>query len=144
MAEAPFIPSALPHSVEMPQGSAIAKSRSGKTGTDIRRTQKDEFAPDQEILVEPHRIVLQGSAAGVAPLPRDYGVVSASEAQALATAQKTGARAVSAAPRPADRPVYDTAGADMDFPARFIKLKIANEAVRAQLQSLESLMRDDG
>ena len=62
MAQAPFIPSAAPHSVEMPQGSAIAKSRSGSTGTDIRRAEQDHLAPDQAIQLEPHHIVLQGGA----------------------------------------------------------------------------------
>ena len=74
MAQAPFIPSAVPHSVEMPQGSAIAKSRSGSTGTDIRRAEQDHLAPDQAIQLEPHHIVLQGGAvatgaSGSAGLP---------------------------------------------------------------------------
>ena len=144
MAQVPFIPSAVPHSVEMPQGSGIAKSRSGSTGTDIRRAEQDQFAPDQAIQLEPHHIVLQGGAVAAGPVPRADDFVSASDAHALAGVQQVGKVAALGASKTPKRPVYGTAAADMDFPARFIKLKIANEAVRAQLQSLQSLMRDDG
>jgi hypothetical protein len=127
----------------MPQGSAIAKSRSGSTGTDIRRAEQDHLAPDQAIQLEPHHIVLQGGAVATGPVPRADNFVSASDAQALAGVQQANKVAALGASKTPKRPVYGTA-ADMDFPARFIKLKIANEAVRAQLQSLQSLMRDDG
>jgi hypothetical protein len=144
MAQAPFIPSAAPHSVEMPQGSAIAKSRSGSTGTDIRRAEQDHLAPDQAIQLEPHHIVLQGGAVATGPVPRVDDFVSASDAQALAGVQQANKVAALGGSKTPKRPINGTAAADMDFPARFIKLKIANEAVRAQLQSLQSLMRDDG
>ena len=58
MSEPQFIPSGVPHSVEMPEGSHVAKSKSGKAGTEVRRTEQDHFAQDQEIAVDANQIHL--------------------------------------------------------------------------------------
>jgi hypothetical protein len=37
--------------------------------------------------------------------------------------------------------VYDTEMSEMNFPARLIQLKVENDAVREQLESLQSMLQ---
>jgi hypothetical protein len=146
MSEPQFIPSGMPHSVEMPEGSHVAKSKSGKAGTEVRRSEQDHFAHDQEIEVAAHHIHLQASspaADNLAKVPRSDNIERAFKnlmPAAGAVVQKRDA------PRTSDdaqeQPVNDTEMPEMNFPARLIHLKVENDAVRAQLESLHSKMQE--
>jgi hypothetical protein len=149
MSDPQFIPNSRPHSVEMPDGSHVAKSKSGKAGTEVRRVEQDHFAQDQEIAVEDHHVVLTRSAADAEnriKVPRSENIERASKAlQPASGAAVPKKRAASAgrnaAGNAAAKPVYDVEMADMNFPARLIQLKVENDAVRVQLESLQSLMQ---
>ena len=148
MSEPQFLPSGVPHSVEMPEGSSVAKSRSATVGVDIRRTEQDRFASDQDIAVESHHIVLQASATearGAQQVFRNDQIERASKARAAgfvstAPGRQTAATDARAASR---KPVYDQDMAEMNFPARLIQLKIDNDAVREQLHLLDALLHAD-
>jgi hypothetical protein len=146
MSDPQFIPNSRPHSVEMPDGSHVAKSKSGKVGTEVRRTEQDHFAQDQEIAVEEHQVVLTRSAAtteNLVKVPRNENIERASRTlqptASAAAPRKNARRAGGNAP---GKPVYNVEMADMNFPARLIQLKVENDAVRAQLESLQSLMQN--
>jgi len=145
MSEPQFIPSGKPHSVEMPEGSHVAKSKSGKAGTEVRRTEQDHFAQDQEITVEAHHIHLQASIAAadnLVKVPRSDNIERASKAlnpASGAPGRKKSAPAAGAQAR--DMRVYDTEMSEMNFPARLIQLKVENDAVREQLESLQSMLQ---
>lgn len=141
-----FVPNGLPHSVEMPEGSSVAKSRSGQAGTDIRRTEPDQFANDKDIALESHHIVLQASAndpLNAANLPRHDQIERADPARSTTSVASSRAKVVRTTAPDTSKPIYDTVADDMNFPARLIQLKIDNDTVRAQLQALELLMLDD-
>ena len=146
MSEPQFIPSGIPHSVEMPEGSHVAKSKSGKAGTEVRRTEQDHYAQDQEIAVDAHQVILAASAAASdnkVKVPRSDKIERAS--RALNPASEAAARKTSASggtTGTGEQAVYDTEMPEMNFPARLIHLKLQNDAVREQLESLQSLMRD--
>ncbi len=143
MSEPQFIPSGVPHVVEMPEGSHVAKSKSGSAGTDIRRTEPDQFAADQDIVVDPHHILLQADAVAgenIVKLARSDAIERARPAIAPA-AQGVPAKAMSIDQGAHNHAAYDTEGQVMDFPARLIQLKIQNDVVREQLQVLENLMQ---
>ena len=142
MSEPQFIPSGMPHSVEMPEGSRVAKSKSGSAGTEVRRTEQDHFAQDQEIVVDANQIHLKASNAvadNLVKIPRSDNIERASKALKPGSAAK--GRNSSGTQTPG-RPVYDTEMPEMNFPARLIHLKVENAAVRAQLESLQSLLQD--
>jgi hypothetical protein len=149
MSEPQFIPSSIPHSVEMPEGSHVAKSKSGQAGTEVRRTEQDHFAQDQEIEVEAHQVLMATTAAAsenkVKLPPRD-NIERASKPLQPSSPSGSAARKKTT---PADngegneRPVYETEMPEMNFPARLIHLKLENDAVRAQLESLQSLLQKD-
>lgn len=144
MSEPQFIPSGMPHSVEMPEGSRVAKSKSGKAGTEVRRNEQDHFAHDQEIVVDANQVLLTTSAAAdnLVKVPRSDNIERASKALkpgSVAKGRKSAATAGSPAPEQA---VYDTEMPEMNFPARLIHLKVENDAVRAQLESLQSMLQD--
>lgn len=146
MSDPQFVPNGLPHSVEMPEGSSVAKSRSGQAGTDIRRTEPDQFANDKDLALESHHIVLQASAndaLSAANLPRHDQIERADPTLGSATAASAQATVAPVTAPDASKPIYDTPMADMNFPARLIQLKIDNDTVRAQLQALELLMLDN-
>lgn len=139
MTDPQFIPSGLPHSVEMPDGSSLAKSKSRKIGDDVRRTEENL----QEIPISADHVVLQARNMAVSQAPRNDGFQRATDAIAPWAGQEaTEAGEAPPAPRKA-KVLYDTAMVEMDFPARFIQLKIDNDRVRAELQVLESQLRDN-
>lgn len=138
MSEPQFIPSGLPHSVEMPEGSSVARSRSGTAGTDIRRTEQDRFASDQVIAVEAHHIVLKASATEA---QGTFKISRRDQIERASTIQK--APSVAETPASTGKPVYDQEMVEMNFPARLIQLKIDNDNVREQLQVLETLLLDE-
>ena len=142
MSEPQFIPSGMPHSVEMPEGSHVAKSKSGTAGTEVRRTEQDHFAQDQEIAVDANQIHLQANNAvadNLVKIPRSDNIERASKALKPGSVAK--GRNSSGTQTP-ERPVYETEMSEMNFPARLIHLKVENDAVRAQLESLQSLLQD--
>lgn len=146
MSEPQFIPSGVPHSVEMPEGSHVAKSKSGSVGTEVRRTEQDHFAHDQEIVVDANQVLLAGSMAAkdnMAKAPRSENIERASKALKPASGSKGLKKAASGADsQMPERPVYDTEMPEMNFPARLIHLKLENDAVRAQLETLQSMLQD--
>jgi hypothetical protein len=146
MSEPQFIPSGVPHSVEMPEGSHVAKSKSGKAGTEVRRTEQDHFAHDQEIAVDANQVLLTSTAGAtdnLAKVPRSENIERASKARNPGAVAKGRNTAYAAGdPQANGRPVYDTEMAEMNFPARLIHLKVENDAVRAQLESLQSMLQD--
>lgn len=149
MSEPQFIPSSIPHSVEMPEGSHVAKSRSGQAGTEVRRTEQDHFAQDQEIEVEAHQVLMATTAATsenkVKLPPRDNIERASKPLQPSSPSGSAGRKKTT----PADngdaneRPVYETEMPEMNFPARLIHLKLENDAVREQLETLQSLLQKD-
>lgn len=141
MSEPQFIPSGMPHSVEMPEGSRVAKSKSGSAGTEVRRTEQDHFAQDQEIVVDANQVLLSSSAAAdnLVKIPRSDNIERASKALKPGSVAK--GRNSSGTQTPG-RPVYDTEMPEMNFPARLIHLKVENDAVRAQLETLQSMLQD--
>ncbi len=145
MSEPQFIPSGVPHSVEMPEGSHVAKSKSGKAGTEVRRTEKDHFAQDQDIAVDAHQVLLTTSAVSdnLVKVPRSDNIERASKALNPASAAKARRRSITGSDDGGpERPVYDTEMPEMNFPARLIHLKVENDAVRAQLETLQTLLQD--
>jgi len=143
MSEPQFIPSAAPHSVEVAQGSHVAKSKSGNAGTEVRQNAHDKFAHDQEIQVEAHQIVLTARVAGgdnMAKVPRGDSIERASKAVEAGSGSERAVRARANAGAALQRPVYDTELQEMNFPARVIHLRVENDAVRAQLAELQSLI----
>lgn len=147
MSEPQFIPSSTPHSVEVAEGSHVAKSKSANVGTEVRQNVRDKFAHDHEIEVDAHQIVLTTSAAGMdnrVKVTRGDDIERASKAIKPSTApvsNRTG-QAAKAKAGGREHLVYDTEMQEMSFPARVIHLKQENDAVRAQLEDLQSLMGD--
>jgi len=143
MSDPQFIPSGKPHSVEVAEGSHVAQSKSGVVGTEVRQNIADRFAPGQEIEVDAHHIVLTASAGTpdhLVKVPRTDTIERASQPLPAASGNRsprTGGKTTRA------RPVYDVEVQEMDFPARLIHLKEENDAVRAQLEDLQSRMSDD-
>jgi len=145
MSEPQFIPSGKPHSVEMPEGSHVAKSKSGKVGTEVRRNEQDHFAQDQEIALDENQVILKGSAStdNLVKVPRSDNIERAAKALSPASAATARKKAALGANPPArELPVYDTEMPEMNFPARLIHLKVENDAVRAQLESLQSVLQN--
>lgn len=148
MSEPQFIPSSAPHSVEMSEGSSVAKSKSGKAGTEVRRTDQDHFAQDQEIVVDANQVVLTSSALNdnLAKAPRSENIERASKALSPSSGAKrpgtASAASATANAQTPDQTVYDTEMPEMNFPARLIHLKVENDAVRAQLETLQSMLQD--
>ena len=143
MSEPQFIPSGMPHSVEMPEGSRVAKSKSGKAGTEVRRTEQDHFAQDQEIAVDANQVLLTSSAVAdnLVKVPRSDNIERASKAFNPASGAKRRTTAATAGSPASEQAVYDTEMPEMNFPARLIHLKVENDAVRAQLESLQSMLQ---
>ena len=138
MTEPQFIPSGLPHAVEMPDGSSLAKSKSRKLENDVRRTEDAASEADQ-ILAD--QVILRASRVSGAQTPRADRFERASDAAERSAGRNVAVGGQSLSARPSSKAIYDTAMADMDFPARFIQLKIDNDKVRTQLQVLESELR---
>ena len=161
MSDPQFIPSGKPHSVEVAEGSHVAKSKSANVGTEVRQNVRDKFAQGQEIEVDAHHIVLTTSAAGadnMAKVPRGDSIERASQTIAASSTSERASKAIkpSASTNASrtetagngknaarERLVYDTEMQEMNFPARVIHLKVENDAVRAQLEDLQSLMGDN-
>ncbi len=147
MSEPQFIPSGKPHSVEVAEGSHVAMSKSGNVGPEVRQNVHDHMVQGQEIEVASHHIVLAASAAAAdnrVKVPRGDAIERASKGLGVSAQGGPNRRASADAKLPAvrQRPVYDTEVQEMSFPARVIHLKQENDAVRAQLQDLQSLMGD--
>lgn len=145
MSEPQFIPSGMPHSVEMPEGSHVAKSKSGSVGTEVRRTEQDHFAQDHEIAVDANQIHLQASnatAENLVKIPRSDNIERASKALQPASDAKGRKKTAKADAQAPKKVVYDTEMVEMNFPARLIQLKVENDAIREQLESLQSLLQD--
>jgi hypothetical protein len=145
MSEPQFIPSGVPHSVEMPEGSHVAKSKSGKAGTEVRRNEQDHFAHDQEIAVDANQVLLTSSAAtdNMVKVPRSDNIERASKTLNSTSGSPGSNESASVADAQArDTRVYDTEMSEMNFPARLIQLKVENDAVREQLESLQSMLQD--
>ena len=154
MSEPQFIPSSTPHSVEVAEGSHVAKSKSANVGTEVRQNAHDKFAHEQDIQVQAHQIMLNTSAAGADNMvkkPRADSIERASKALAPSGARERAVRGINAPASSSasgsantglalERPVYDTEIQEMNFPARVIHLRVENDAVRAQLADLQSLM----
>ncbi len=158
MSEPQFIPSGKPHSVEVAEGSHVAKSKSANVGTEVRQNVRDKFAQGQEIEVDAHQIVLTSSAAGadnMVKVPRGDAIERASQSIAASASSERASKAIKPSTAsgsnrtakagqeqtaPRERPVYETEMQEMNFPARVIHLKVENDAVRAQLEDLQSLM----
>jgi len=140
MADPQFIPSGLPHSVEMPDGSSLAKSKSRKLEDDVRRTEDAPTAAD-DIVAD--QVILQARGVGGLQTPRADGFERANVGSAPSMGQNLAAGEGTPAMQHGGKVIYDTAMADMNFPARFIQLKIDNDKLRAQLQVLESQLRDN-
>ena len=154
MTEAQFIPSSKPHSVEMPEGSHVAKSKSAHAGDDIRRNEHDEHAPVEVIEVSPNMLLLKNagnaSTENRIKLPDNSATelanrrVAASQSPAAGTAAgRDGAGSKAAVTDEDTSNRYTIEMQEMNFPARVIQLHIENENVREQLQALESLMNSD-
>jgi hypothetical protein len=146
MSEPQFIPSGKPHSVEVAEGSHVAMSKSGNVGPEVRQNVHDHLVQGQEIEVGSDQIVLAASATASDDrfkVPRSDGIERASKGLG-GSAQGSPNRSVTGldTPTPRQRLVYDTEVQEMSFPARLIHLKQENDAVRAQLQDLQSLMGD--
>lgn len=125
----------------------MAMSKSGSVGPEVRQNVNDHMTQGQEIELESHRIVLAATAAASdnrVRVPRGDTIERASKGLGLATqaAAKRSDKAEVNKPATRQRPVYDTEAQEMSFPARLIHLKQENDAVRAQLQDLQSLMGD--
>ena len=144
MSEPQFIPSGMPHSVEMPEGSHVAKSKSGKAGTEVRRTEQDHFAQDQDIEVDANQVLLTNTAVtdNLAKVPRRENIERAAKPLIPGGGTKVRKAAATAGAKSTERVVYDTEMLEMNFPARLIHLKVENDAVRAQLESLQSMLQD--
>ena len=154
MNEAQFIPSSKPHSVEMPEGSRVAKSKSAHTGDDIRRNEHDEHAPVEVIEVSPNMVLLKNtggaSTENRVKLPDNTATELANRRGAARPSAKTsataanGGTALGASAKGEDKSNrYTIEMQEMNFPARVIQLHIENENVREQLKALESLMKSD-
>jgi len=154
MTEAQFIPSSKPHSVEMPEGSRVAKSKSAHTGDDIRRNEHDEHAPVEVIEVSTNMVLLKNSGSASTKnrikLPDNTAAglahrrVAASQSAVTGNAgAQDGAALGAAAKDEVKSNRYTTEMQEMNFPARVIQLHIENEHVREQLKALESLMKSD-
>lgn len=144
MSEPQFIPSGMPHSVEMPEGSRVAKSKSGKAGTEVRRTEQDHFAQDQDIAVDANQVLLTNTAVtdNLAKVPRSENIERAAKPLTPGGGTKGRKAAATTGAQSTERVVYDTEMPEMNFPARLIHLKVENDAVRAQLESLQSMLQD--
>ena len=155
MSDPQFIPSGRPHSVEVAEGSHVAKSKSANVGTEVRQNTRDRFAQEHEIEIDPNSIVLTTSAGAPdnsVKLPRGDTIERASKNIATGGTPSPASKALTPAggapktastqPAVRERPVYDVEMQEMNFPARVIHLKVENDAVRAQLQDLQSLMGD--
>ena len=145
MSEPQFIPSSMPHSVEMPEGSRVAKSKSGQAGTEVRRNEQDHFAQDQEIAVDANQVLLTSTAVAdsLVKIPRSDNIARASKALNPSSGFTADGKPAPVAGEAADeRPAYETEMPEMNFPARLIHLKVENDAVRAQLESLQSMLQD--
>jgi hypothetical protein len=130
----------------MPEGSHVAKSKSGQAGTDVRRTEQDHFANDHEIMLSEHHVLLQGSSGAtdnLAKAPRSDNIERASRGSNSAddARRQRNMRSATAGSAGAKQ-VYDTDMPEMNFPARLIHLKVENDAVRAQLESLQSVLQN--
>lgn len=154
MTEPQFIPSSKPHSVEMPEGSRVAKSKSAHTGDDIRRNEHDEHAPVEVIEVSTNMVLLKNSGSvstenrikrpenTAAELANRRVAVSQSAVKGAIT-ERDGAALGASATSEDKSNRYTTEMQEMNFPARVIQLHIENEHVREQLKALESLMKSD-
>jgi hypothetical protein len=147
MSEPEFFPSHAPHVVEMPEGSNVAKSKSAHVGTDIRRVAKDETLVEEDLeIASENTILLQNASA------------TASNIVKLPPQQKKELKTVAIKTRAAADTASTQAGAnsdqglleaefeteemvEMDFPARVIQLKIENDAIREELEALDTLMK---
>jgi len=146
MSEPEFIPSGAPHSVEVAEGSHVAKSKSAHVGTDVRQNLHDETVQNEQIDVDPNQIILTADAASSldrVKAPRVDAIERASRGANTTsengTDQTLGVVNGKAA---TTRRVYEAEMQEMDFPARMIHLKLENDAVRAKLEDLQLMMGD--
>ena len=148
MKEPEFFPSHAPHHVEMPEGSNVARSPSAHVGTDIRRVQRDEEEPVEEITLQAHEVLVQANDKTITnvvklPPPSAKELKTASIGSATDAGKAgQGSTSASGATGQAQEEEFETEEAvEMDFPARVIQLKIENDVVRTQLQALDAMMK---
>jgi hypothetical protein len=148
MSEPEFFPSHAPHKVEMPEGSNVAKSKSARVGTDIRRvdTSQTIAEEEEEQMLAADNIVdpkVAGATSNIVKLPPQTG--EALKTVAIKTAQsaaKASDRSSAEAWEAGLEAEFETEEmVEMDFPARVIQLKIENDAIRVQLKALDALMK---
>ena len=147
MSEPQFIPSAAPHSVEVAEGSHLAKSKSANVGTEVRQNIHDHSTHVEEIELDSSHVVITRSTATsdhLVKVPRSENIERASKSNITSAQAATNPSVKTDNKRSSalDRPVYDTEMQEMNFPARMIHLKQENDVVRAQLEDLQSLMGD--
>jgi hypothetical protein len=146
MSEPEFFPSHAPHTVEMPEGSNVAKSKSAQVGTDIRRVDKHEQIEGEDLDIHPDNMILletgAGAASNIVKLPpqekKALKTVAIKAAGEPAGARTSAAEATAQAQAFAEFETEEMV--EMDFPARVIQLKIENDQVREQLKALDSLI----
>lgn len=159
-----FIPSREPFKVTMPDGSTVARSQTAKVGDDVRRV----LADDEFVNVEDSRSdqtksdasggikkdrFAQGGASisqNTARLQNSGGLknssfvkgAGASSSGSQTQTSKLNTPEAQAAALAADSKEEERlAMLEMNFPARIVHLKIENDAIREQLNALNTQIK---
>lgn len=140
MSEPAFIKSSEPFKVAMPEGSTVARSQTAKVGNDVRRVLADDEFVNAEVHIDENTVLLQ---SGGGRKSVDFASTkSLSPASKAATLAKTNPALAQAAALAADAKEEERlAMAEMNFPARIVHLKIENDAIREQLNALDTQIK---
>lgn len=147
MKEPEFFPSHAPHVVEMPEGSNVAKSKSAQVGTDIRRVAKDETLVEEDLeIASENTILLQNASATASNIvklpPQQKKELKTVAIKTSAAADTASTQADANSDQGLLEAEFETEEmVEMDFPARVIQLKIENDAIREELEALDTLMK---
>jgi hypothetical protein len=147
MSEPEFFPSHAPHVVEMPEGSNVAKSKSAHVGTDIRRVAKDETLVEEDLeIASENTILLQNASATASNIvklpPQQKKELKTVAIKTAVDADTASTQADANSDQGLLEAEFETEEmVEMDFPARVIQLKIENDAIREELEALDTLMK---
>jgi hypothetical protein len=140
MSEPAFIKSSEPFKVAMPEGSTVARSQTAKVGNDVRRVLADDEFVNAEVHVDENSVLLQSGRGRKSVAFASTNTLS--PATASAPLAKTNPAAAQAAALAADAKEEERlAMAEMNFPARIVHLKIENDAIREQLNALDTQIK---
>lgn len=140
MSEPAFIKSSEPFKVAMPEGSTVARSQTAKVGNDVRRVLADDEFVNVEVHVDENTVLLQsGGGRKSVDFASTKSPAPGTQTTPLA---KTNPAAAQAAALAADAKEEERlAMAEMNFPARIVHLKIENDAIRKQLNALDTQIK---